>query len=137
MTMDDHPPRTPTPQIIPCIGCGYNMFGLSVGQHCPECGRPVMLGASNYATSGKAIASMVLGILSIIGCVAYGLPGVILGGLAVIFARLARKDIVAGRVSPTSQGFATAGFVCGLIGLILGGIFLAAMGLVVFSMMQP
>ncbi len=84
-----------------------------------------LLGAQGMPTSGKAVASLVLGILSIVGCCMGGLPGVVCGGLAVIFSRGVKTQILRGEVHPSSQGMAVAGFVCGLIGLILGALFLA------------
>lgn len=64
-------------------------------------------------TSGKAIASLVLGILSLI--VPY--IGIILGILAVVFAKKAFSDIEALKYG--GRGLAVGGLTCGIIGLAL------------------
>lgn len=71
-------------------------------------------------TSGYAVASLVLGIASLVTCMFYGLPALICGPLALVFSSSAQKDIRAGAVSPSSAGLAKAGKICGLIGLFLG-----------------
>ena len=71
-------------------------------------------------TSGYSVASLVLGIASIVTCMFYGLPSLICGPLALIFSNSAAKDIKAGTVNPSSAGMAKAGKICGLIGLFLG-----------------
>ena len=67
-------------------------------------------------TSGKAIASLVLGILSI-ALIYFGL---ILGPLAIGFYASARRDL--SQIPPThkGQGINTAGLVTGIIGTIIG-----------------
>ncbi|NEW07579.1 DUF4190 domain-containing protein [Paenibacillus sp. SYP-B3998] len=70
-------------------------------------------------TNGKAIASMVLGILSIV------IPyiGFILGIIAIVFSRIAAKEI---RLrGDQGRGFATTGLVCGIIGTALYAIIIA------------
>ena len=72
--------------------------------------------ASNNTSNGGAVASLVLGILSII-CSFFGyssILGLILGIIGVVLGAKARK------ISQT--GIATGGFVCSLIGLIFSGI---------------
>ncbi len=61
--------------------------------------------------SSMAVASMVLGILSIVLSCCF--MGVGLGALAVIFARLAK-------VEEKMEGKAVAGMVTGIIGIVLG-----------------
>ena len=72
------------------------------------------------ATSGYAVASLVLGIASLVTCFCYGLPAIICGPLAMAFSSRARNDIRAGTANPSSAGLAKAGKICGLIGLLLG-----------------
>ncbi|MEO1237813.1 MAG: DUF4190 domain-containing protein, partial [Planctomycetota bacterium] len=74
-------------------------------------------------------ASMVLGIVSIVGCMTYGLVSVICGPLAIYFARVASGQVKRGEVSPASEGMATAGLVTGIIGTVLG---LLGVGLIAF-----
>ena len=110
---------------INCLSCGYNIVGLRLGDRCPECGTQVMQFASQSAqSSGKAITSMVLGIVSIISCMAYGIIGLPCGIVAVVFAKRARLAIQDGTAPVSSQGMATAGKVCGWIGIILSSIML-------------
>jgi hypothetical protein len=63
-------------------------------------------------TSGKAIAALVLGIVSLF------IFGVIAGVIAVVLAVQARKEIDADP-SLGGRGMATAGLVLGIIGIVL------------------
>ena len=63
-------------------------------------------------TSGKAIAALVLGIVSIF------IFGFIAGLIAIILAVLARKEIDADP-SLGGRGLATAGLVLGIVGIVL------------------
>lgn len=111
-----------------CVSCGYVLRGIAVDKLCPECGTPVLnsVGRGALPNSGKAVAALVLGIVSILGCTAYGLPSLVCGPLAIYFAQAAKKDMREGAVNPSGRGMATAGFVCGLIGTILAGVGLLA-----------
>lgn len=114
-----------------CPNCGYNLTGATIGMGCPECGMIVgvgLLGAHSLPTSGKAVAAMVLGILSILGCMSYGLFSIVCGPLAILFALQAKGQSRRGEVSPSSEGMATAGLVCGIIGTVIGGVALLVFG---------
>lgn len=63
---------------------------------------------------GYAIASLVLGILS------FFCFGIIAGGLAIVFAAIAKSN-------GNKSGMATAGLVCGIIGVVFTLIGLIAM----------
>jgi len=78
---------------------------------------------NNLATPGSAIASMVLGIASLVTCFFYGVPGLVCGILAVIFAGKADRMIRTGAFSNQSRGMITAGRVCGWIGIALSSVF--------------
>lgn len=69
------------------------------------------------------VASLVLGILSLILCFIPGtsLVGLILSLLGVILGALGRKD-------PDKKGIATGGLVCSIIALVLCGIWFFACG---------
>lgn len=72
------------------------------------------------ANNGKATASLVLGIISIVcvmGTFYTSWIGMILGILAIILGNKARKE--------TPGGIATAGFVCGIVGTALCALFFA------------
>ncbi len=124
-------PAAPQPTAVFCLGCGYNLTGTMIGSTCPECGHIVApsFHGQTLPSSGKAVASMVLGICAIVGCTLYGVPSLICGPLAIIFAILAQKQVKNGTAGGSSTGMATAGLVCGIIGLVMGqatvGIFVA------------
>jgi len=120
------------PTSVFCIQCGYNLTGVAIGSTCPECGRTVATSfhGQTLPTSGKSVASLVLGICSIPACVFYGVPAIVCGILAIFFSRSAKAQLRAGRAGGSTQGFATAGLTCGIIGLCLGLIYLV--GIVVF-----
>jgi hypothetical protein len=95
---------TPPPQVVQA---GYQQVTAGYYQPAP------------LATSGYAVASLVLGIASLVTCFCYALPPLICGPLAMIFSGIAMKDIRAGSANPSSGGLAKAGKICGLIGLLL------------------
>ena len=111
-----------TPTSVFCVECGYNLTGVAIGSTCPECGRTVApsFHSQMLPTSGKAVAALVLGICSIPLCLLYGIPSIVCGILAIVFNRKAKAQVVDGKVNPASKGMATAGLICGIIGLCLG-----------------
>lgn len=77
-------------------------------------------GTQPLPNAGKAVASLVLGIVSIPTCILYGLPAIICGILAVVFQKQAMQQIYNGERNPNSLGMAKAGMICGYVGLGLG-----------------
>jgi hypothetical protein len=73
--------------------------------------------ASTGGRSGRATASMILGIISIPAAL-FAILGVILGVIAVVLGATARGDIA--RRGLTNSGQAMAGMILGSIGLVLG-----------------
>lgn len=73
---------------------------------------PAATADTTTRTSGKAIASLVLGIISLF------LFGVIAGVLAIVFGFQARKETEADP-SLGGRGLATAGMALGIIGVVL------------------
>lgn len=84
---------------------------------------------ANYApplpnsASGRAIASLVLSIISLVICPLFSIPAAIMG-------KLEMDAIKAGTASPAGMGYAKAGFWIGLIctllycgGIVIGGLF--------------
>ena len=63
-------------------------------------------------TSGKAIGSLICGIIGLFFC------GLILGLIAISLANNAKKDIAVSGGAIGGQGLATAGFVLGIIGVV-------------------
>lgn len=82
----------------------------------------------------NSTAVLVLGILSIVLCMAYGILGMILGGIGYY---LSNKDKELLQLQPnayTAQSISNmnAGRVCSLIGLIMGGLFFVFIVIVIF-----
>lgn len=67
------------------------------------------------SANGKAIASLVCGIFSLLLCCCYGIPAIILGVIAIVMAVLSKKDNMG-----QFPGIAIAGLVCGIIGIVFG-----------------
>ena len=57
-----------------------------------------------------------------------GVPAVVLGLSAILFAISARKDVADRRVGGASNGLAITGLTCGIIGLCLGLLYLILLG---------
>ena len=70
-------------------------------------------GNHHEVASGRAIATLILGILSLL-CTGFltGIPAIILGNMEL-------KDIKAGKSSKQSEGIARVGFILGIIGTAL------------------
>ncbi len=113
-----------------CTFCGYELSGLQVTQCCPECGKPIWDSNINPPTSGLSIASMVLGIVSLMSCIFYGIPALVLGPLAIVFGEIANRQHKKGTRGGNTKGFALTGRICGWIGFAAGG---TVVGLLVWA----
>lgn len=82
------------------------------------------MGGVPQKTNGKAIWSLVLGIVGLVCC------GFLAGIPAIILGNMAKKEIDAGQ--GTGRGMAQAGFILGIIAVVLGilGLILWAVGVV-------
>lgn len=67
----------------------------------------------------NATLVLVMGILSIIGCCFYGLPGLIFGIVAIIFGRKDKKLHASSPDEYTGIGNVNAGYIMGIIGVVL------------------
>ncbi|MFJ6699259.1 DUF4190 domain-containing protein [Streptomyces sp. NPDC091272] len=93
-------------------------------------GYPGYTGAVGWTGQGQpqngfGITAMVLGIVSIPMFCGWGVLGIILGIMAVIFGILGRKRV--GRGVATNGGMALAGIITGAVGILIGAAFLAFM----------
>lgn len=85
-------------------------------------------GAQNYSGSSQmlpnATPTLVLGIISIVGCIFYGIPGLICGIIALV---LHKKDKALYKQNPNKYAMsyknARAGYVCAVIGTSLSAFY--------------
>ena len=120
-----HRTDMPGSEVVGCSKCGYTISGLRIGDPCPECGVIIrQFPLDERGGGGMAIASMVLGIVSIIGCMLYGILSVTCGPLAIWLSVKAKRAVREGRAPRSSHGMATAGLVCGIVGTTIGGLYL-------------
>ena len=128
--------------ILVTCECGkqFQVKDENVGRHfaCTECGRelvvpkgepqlydapmaPLFEGETEPRTSGKAIASLVLGILSFFCLFFTGLPAIILGAMGL-------SDMSHGKGRLQGRGMAIAGIVLGVFGSVIMAVgFMAAL----------
>ena len=92
--------------------------GMPPGPWVPPPAYPPYPAMTTQKYSGVAVASMVLGIVSI---VIYPL-GLILGTLGILFWKNARDELIRDHTAK-GESFATAGLVCGIVGASLSAIF--------------
>lgn len=80
---------------------------------------------------GQAVTALVLGILSLVVCGVLGIPAYLIG-------RRVEREVLASQGRLTGDGMAKAGWICGLIAMILLGVGLLLMvlffgGALIFS----
>ena len=78
-----------------------------------------MPAGASAPTPGKATAALVLGIVGIFIC------PIICSTLALVFGMQARQEIDASGGALGGRGLAQAGFILGIVGLVLGVIWIA------------
>lgn len=129
-----------SPAAIACPTCGYNLTGVVIGGACPECGETISSIKQGGKSSGKAIASLVLGICSIATCMFYGVPAIVCGILAIVFARQVQRLPDHHQLSDSAKGMNNAGRITGIIGLCLGVatlLFMVAYFVLIFAVIVP
>ena len=124
---------TATIQHFHCSQCGQDLIGIAVGNPCPECDSLFLVNNPANERCGKAVASLTLGILSIPSALILGL-GIILGILAAVYARKARKQALKGHAPLVSFNIARAGKTLGWIGIALSLLMFAFIAWVLYSL---
>ncbi len=71
----------------------------------------------------NATLILVMGILSIVGCCCYGLPGLICGIIAIVLAAKATKIYKSAPETYSGYGNVKAGKIMGIIGVVLSILF--------------
>lgn len=123
-----------------CPACGYDLRGSPIGGVCPECQydySKILQITQETGGSGFAVTSLVLGILAIVGCTGYGLPGLLFGIPGWIFGHHALKRINEGRAPASSRGMAKAGLICSIIGVSLSALAFAGVLVLLAIMTMP
>jgi hypothetical protein len=87
-------------------------------------------------TDGMAITALILGIVAIPGAFFYGVPGIILGALAITFGLVARGRIRRSGGMVGGSGMATAGWILGICGVVIGIAFIAFLVVLTIGVMQ-
>ncbi len=105
-----------------CLHCGYaleNEGYIETGI------------VENNPNKGKAVASMVLGIISCALCWGYGVLGLVPGIIGLVFATKLRKDP---DTFKKNTGILNAGLICSIIGIVLSGLILCfyTIGIIIF-----
>jgi hypothetical protein len=112
------PPTVPTMPMLP-----YSPYGAPYGPYY----RP--------RTEGKSVASLVLGIVSLLPCWLYPFAGLISLVCGIVAIVLGRPQLAAAslyRISDNSRSLARAGMVCGIIGVALSSL-MSVFWLIVFT----
>lgn len=128
------PPVVAGPGVPRCPVCGYEISGIAVDGVCPECGNTVWQMVHQPPTSGYAIASLVLGCVTILTCAMLGPLALLTGGPAVICGEIAARQITRGERGGASKGLALAGRILGWFGVVMGVI---GIGVMVFMYANP
>lgn len=76
---------------------------------------------------------LVMGILSIIGCCCYGIPGLIFGIVAIILAGKASKVYMEAPENYSGYGNVKAGKIMGIIGVVLSLLFVLGLAWLITS----
>jgi len=112
-----YPPQPPTfppvaPQYQPPVPGGYQVYQGGYGG---PSGLP--------SVQGYAVASLVLGIVGLVGCLCW-IVGVVFAIAGLPFGIIALRRINRGEADPAPKGLAIAGIACSTIALVLGVVML-------------
>lgn len=78
--------------------------------------KPVITNMAPKSDNRFAVVSLVLGVMSLLGCCIYGITGMIIGIIGIVFSVISLT-----KYKP-NQGIAIAGLITSIMGLILGGV---------------
>ena len=95
---------------------------------------PATVYVSSERTDGTAIAALILGVLAIPGALLSGVFGVLPGALAIVLGLIARRRIKESGGTLGGGGLATAGWILGICGVLIGGIVMVVLILFVIAM---
>jgi hypothetical protein len=108
---------------IKCPRCGRQ--NTLASNNCLGCGLPFTMegtvGDSISGTNTWAVASLVLGIVSMAGGCVFIIPPI----LAIVFGFIAMRSTNQATGQTSGQGLAIAGMILGTIGLVFGGLMMA------------
>ncbi|WP_030834299.1 DUF4190 domain-containing protein [Streptomyces hygroscopicus] len=122
-----NPYVTPTPPAQPPQFPGQPPQYPGAGYPAAPPVHPGMAGMPMQLSNGMGTAALVCGIVGLVCGITYFLWvfAVILGILAIIFGAIGKGKVSRGEAN--NGGSATAGLVCGIIGMVLPAIYLAAL----------
>ncbi len=84
--------------------------------------------SGQHKTIANANAVLVLGIISIVGCIFWGIVGVVCGIIALVLHKKVKATYLSNKpMYENSYKNAQAGFVCAIIGTIISGLFMLYM----------
>ena len=91
---------------------GENNYQDYTAQYASVEGQPYGQNQRGNSTNAMQIASLVLGIIGMLTCCCYGVVGLVLGIMGLVFAIIGNKS--------SRSGVGVAGLVCSIIAVILG-----------------
>ncbi|MES4907566.1 MULTISPECIES: DUF4190 domain-containing protein [unclassified Streptomyces] len=102
--------------------------GAAAGYPAPPPVYPGATGMPMQQSNGLGTAALVCGIIGLVCGITYFLwvLAIILGILAIIFGSIGKGKVSRGEAN--NGGSATAGLVCGIIGMVIPAIYLLALG---------
>lgn len=95
---------------------------------------PATVYIASERTDGTAIAALILGVLAIPGALFSGIFGVIPGTAAIVLGLIARRRIKLSGGTLGGIGLATAGWILGICGVVIGVIVLVVLMLFLAAM---
>lgn len=120
---------TTTPR---CWNCQYELTGLQVDDHCPECGTPVWSQRPPAAAAEAANKAFVWGLLSLVLLfVCLGPLAALLAIPALQYAKQADREVIAGRIGPEQVRGARSGRIMAWISVCISLAILALYGVMI------